>query len=84
MFEKKDYSKLTFEELKLEKLKVKKITVVMSIICCLTIGASIYSFIYHKGSSSYFITMLICFFTANYLENLSKILKEIKSRDRII
>jgi hypothetical protein len=80
MFEKKDYSKLTLEELKLEKTKVKKLAILMSIICCLTVGASIYSFIYNKGSKSYFITMLICFFTANYLENLSKILKEIQSR----
>lgn len=81
MFEKKDYSKLTLEELKLEKSNVKKLAIVMSIICCLTVVTSIYSFIYHKGSSSYFITMIICFLTAYYLENLSKILKEIKSRD---
>lgn len=81
MFEKKDYSKLTLEELKLEKSKVKNLAILMSIICCLTIGASIYSFIYYKGTKSYFITMLICFLTAYYLENLSKIMKEIKSRD---
>lgn len=81
MFEKKDYSKLTPEELKLEKIKVKRIAILMSIICCLTIGASIYSFLYEKGSKSYFITMLICFLTAYYLENFSRIIKEIQSRD---
>lgn len=80
MFGKKDYSKLTLEELKLEKSKVIKLVIVLATFCCLTIGLSIYSFIYEKGSKPYFITMLTCFFTASYLENLSKITKEMQSR----